>query len=114
MVTHESLSPGDTCPQCGDGDVYRQRDWSPVVRLKGQAPVTGTVYHLERLRCHGCGHVFKAQPPAEAGPDKYDPTVASVVATLRYGEGMPGNRLQRMQCMAGVPLVRVHAVATGL
>lgn len=104
LVTHESLSPGDTCPRCGDGDVYRQREWSPVVRLKGQAPVTGKVYHLERLRCHGCGHVFTAQPPAEAGPDKYDPTVVSVVATLRYGEGMPGNRLQRMQRLAGVPL----------
>jgi transposase len=103
-VTHESLSPGDTCPRCGDGDVYRQARWSPLVRLKGQAPVTGTVYYLERLRCHACGHVFTARPPAEAGPDKYDPTVVSVVATLRYGEGMPGNRLQRMQHMAGVPL----------
>lgn len=104
MVTHESLSPGDTCPQCGEGEVYRQREWSPVVRLKGQPPVTGKVYHLERLRCHGCGHVFRAKPPAEAGPDKYDPTVVSIVATLRYGEGMPGNRLQRMQRLAGVPL----------
>lgn len=104
MVTHESLSPGDACPQCGEGEVYRQREWSPVVRLKGQPPVTGKVYHLERLRCHGCGHVFTAQQPAEAGPDKYDPTVVSVIATLRYGEGMPGNRLQRMQQMAGVPL----------
>ncbi len=104
MVTHESLSPGDTCPQCGEGEVYRQRAWSPVVRLKGQPPVTGKVYQLERLRCHGCGHVFTAQQPAEAGPDKYDPTVVSVVATLRYGEGLPGNRLQRLQRLAGVPL----------
>jgi hypothetical protein len=104
VVTHESLSPGDTCPQCGHGTVYRQSDWSPMVRLKGQAPVTGTVYHLERLRCQGCGQVFTAQLPRGAGPDKYDPTVVSVVATLRYGEGMPGNRLQRIQHFARVPL----------
>lgn len=102
-VTHESLSPGDACPQCG-GTVYRQSAWSPVVRLKAQTPVTGQVYQLERLRCHGCGHVFQAELPAEAGPDKYDPSVASVVATLRYGEGMPGHRLQQMQQLAGVPL----------
>jgi hypothetical protein len=104
VVTHASLSPGDACPECVRGTVYRQTEWAPVVRLKGQAPVTGQVYQLERLRCHDCGRVFTAALPAEAGPDKYDPTVASVVATLRYGEGMPGNRLQRMQQMAGVPL----------
>ena len=104
MVTHPSLCPGDACPQCAGGTVYRQSAWSPVVRLKGQAPVTGQVYQLERLRCHTCGEIFTAELPPEAGPDKYDPSVAAVVATLRYGEGMPGNRLQRMQQFAGVPL----------
>ena len=104
VVTHPSLCPGDACPECAGGTVYRQSAWSPVVRLKGQAPVTGHVYQLERLRCHTCGEIFTAELPPEAGPDKYDPSVAAVVATLRYGEGMPGNRLQRMQQFAGVPL----------
>jgi len=104
IVTHESLCPGDACPECGRGTVYRQSDWSPVVRLKGQPPVGGQVYHCERLRCHLCGKVHTAELPAEAGPAKYDPTVASMVATLRYGEGMPWNRLQRLQRLAGVPL----------
>ena len=84
--------------------MYRQSAWSPVVRLKGQAPVTGQVYQLERLRCHTCGEIFTAELPPEAGPDKYDPRVVAIVATLRYGEGMPGNRLQRIQQFAGVPL----------
>ena len=35
LVTHEFLSPGDACPDCGNGPVYRQRDWSLLVRLKG-------------------------------------------------------------------------------
>jgi hypothetical protein len=104
LVTHASLRPGEACPECGSGTVYRQSDWSPVVRLKGQVPVTGQVYQLERLRCHGCGHVFTAELPVEAGPDKYDWSVTSVVATLRYGEGMPAHRLQQMQLLAGVPL----------
>ena len=104
IVTHESLRPGDPCPQCGKGTVYRQSNWSPVVRLKGQPPVGGTVYQLERLRCHLCGDVQTAGLPEEAGPDKYDPTVASIVAVLRYGEGLPWNRIQRIQQSGGVPL----------
>jgi transposase len=104
IVNHESLRPGDACPHCVNGTLYRQSAWSLVVRLKGQPPVTGEVYHRERLRCHDCGQVFTAALPAEAGPNKYDPSVASVVATLRYGEGFPWNRLQRTQRFAGVPL----------
>jgi transposase len=104
MVTHPWLRPGDACPQCGSGTLYRQQRWSPVVRLKGHPPVTGQVYQLERLRCQDCGKTFTAELPEEAGRDKYDPTVASVVATLRYGEGMPWKRLQRMQQFAGIPL----------
>ncbi len=104
LVTDGSLCPGDACPSCGQGTVYRQREWSLVVRLKGQAPVGGTVYALERLRCHLCGQIYTADLPNEAGPEKYDPTVASTIATLRYGEGLPGNRIQRIQRSAGVPL----------
>jgi transposase len=104
LVTHESLCPGDDCPECGKGTVYRQAHWSPAVRLKGQPPVGGSVYQCEQLRCHLCGKVYTAALPEEAGPDKYDPSVASIVATLRYGQGMPSNRLQQLQRFAGVPL----------
>lgn len=104
IITHGSLKPGDPCPDCGQGTVYRQSQWSPLVRLKGRAPVGGTVYRLERLRCHLCGSVHTAELPKEAGPEKYDPTVSSIIATLRYGEGLPWNRIQRIQKAAGVPL----------
>ncbi len=103
-VNHEVLSPGDCCPDCGQGTVYRQSEWSPIVRLKGQPPVGGTVYHLEKLRCHLCGNLHTAKLPEEAGPDKYDPTVASIIATLRYGEGFPWNRIERVQKSGGIPL----------
>ena len=104
VVTHASLRPGDACPHCGSGTVYRQLRWSPVVRLKGQTPVTGQVYQLERLRCGECGDLFTAELPEEAGAEKYDTSVAATIATLRYGEGMPWNRLQRLQQLAGIPL----------
>lgn len=104
LITHASLHPGDTCGECAAGTLYRQSIWSPAVRLKGQPPVGGTVYQRERLRCHLCGHVVTAELPEEAGPHKYDPSVASIVAVLRYGEGMPWNRIQRLQRSHGVPL----------
>jgi transposase len=104
LVTHPSLCPGDSCPECAQGTLYRQAVWASVVRLKGQPPVVGQVYQRERLRCHTCGKVFTAELPQAAGPDKYDPTVVAIVATLRYGEGLPWNRLQRMQHFAGIPL----------
>jgi hypothetical protein len=104
VVTHGTLHPGDQCPHCVQGTLYRQRDWTPVVRLKGQPPVGGTVYELERLRCHLCGAIATAELPEEAGPKKFDPTVASVIAMLRYGEGLPWNRIQRIQQSCGVPL----------
>jgi transposase len=104
LVTHESLCPGDACPDCGKGTVYRQSEWSPAVRLKGQPPVGGTVYQCEKLRCHLCGNVHTAALPPEAGTEKFDPSVASTIATLRYGEGFPWSRLQRIQGFAGVPL----------
>lgn len=104
VVTHGSLHPGDGCPRCTKGTLYRQSRWSPVVRLKAQPPVTGTVYQCERLRCGDCGEIFTAELPEEAGPERYDPSVPAVIATLRYGEGMPWNRIQRLQRSAGVPL----------
>lgn len=104
VVTHPTLYPGDNCPDCGDGTLYRLANWSPEVRLRGQTPVVGTVYQLERLRCHLCGQIYTAELPPSAGPKKFDPSVASIVAVLRYGEGLPWNRLQRIQLAAGIPL----------
>jgi hypothetical protein len=104
LVTHEAFTPGDACPHCQAGTLYRLRDWSPVIRLKGQPPVGGVRYELERLRCGLCGKLQTAELPPEAGEEKYDPSVASVIATLRYGMGMPWNRIEQMQRAAGVPL----------
>jgi len=80
------------------------QDWSPVVRLKGQPPVGGTRYELERLRCGLCGKILRAELPEGAGSEKYDATVASIIATLRYGQGLPWNRIAHVQQTAGIPL----------
>jgi PAS domain-containing protein len=55
------------------------------------------VTFCERLRCGACGEVFTARAPAEAQGPKYADSAASMLALLRYGAGMPLNRLARLQ-----------------
>lgn len=106
-VAHESLAAGDRCPAqgCKGGKLYPQRKAPALlVRVTGVAPLKAIVYELERLRCHLCGTVFTAEPPAGVGPAKYDATAAAMIGLLKYGCGMPFNRLQRLQHDLGMPL----------
>ena len=75
-----------------------------MLRFTGQPPVQVTIYELEKLRCGLCGEVFTAKSPEAAGLEKYDPTVASMVALLKYGNGLPFNRLDGLQENLGRPL----------
>jgi hypothetical protein len=103
-VLHGVLEPGDPCPECGDGTVYETSRPGVLVRLVGQAPVQATVYKLQKLRCHLCGKVFTAEAPEGVGSEKYDTTSASMIALLKYGSGLPFNRLQGLQGNLGIPL----------
>ncbi|MCP4590609.1 MAG: transposase, partial [bacterium] len=62
------------------------------------------VYQLQKLRCNLCQEVFTAQAPEDVGSQKYDATSASMVALLKYGSGLPFNRLEGLQGNLGVPL----------
>jgi transposase len=55
-------------------------------------------------RCNLCGTVFTAQAPAEAGTTKHSEEVPSMVAILRYSNGMPSTRIESLQKTFGVPL----------
>lgn len=103
-IRHESLQTGDRCPECRQGKVYSQREPHTRIRIVGQAPIQATVYEMESLRCNGCGQVFTAEPPAESIGEKYDATAAAMMAQLRYGSGMPFQRLERLQKSLGIPL----------
>jgi len=104
FVPHESLQPGDPCPECGEGTVYETPPPGVLIRLVGSAPVEAKVYRLQKLRCHLCGKVFTAQAPAGAGHQKYDATVGSMIGLLKYGMGMPFNRFEGLQGSVGIPL----------
>ncbi len=103
-VPHESLKPGESCPDCENGTVYEVTKPGVLVRIVGQAPVQATVYELQKLRCNLCGNVFTARAPKVAGSEKYDATAASMIALLKYGSGLPFNRLEGLQGNLGIPL----------
>jgi transposase len=102
-VPHDTLKPGDPCPDCKKGTVYGTAP-SRIIRIRGQAPLGATVYELQKLRCHLCGAIFTASPPDGMGSDKYDAESASMIALMKYGSGVPFNRLERLQGSLGIPL----------
>ncbi len=53
--------------------------------------MAATLYELEKLRCNGCGEVFTAPAPAEAG-------------TQKYGTALPWKRMESLESALGVPL----------
>ncbi|MBN2383749.1 IS66 family transposase [bacterium] len=95
--------PGDQCPFCEKGRVYPFSNPGVIITLRGQAPITGTVYHLERFRCSSCGELITADAPPQAAM-KYDHSASATVALLKYGVGMPFYRLGQLQAHNGVPL----------
>ncbi len=103
-IAHGQLKHGDRCPECLSGKVYAQKEPRALVRIVGQAPLSATVYELERLRCNACSQVFTAEEPEGIGTDKYDETAAAMIAQLKYGSGVPFNRLEQLERQMGIPL----------
>ena len=101
---HSELESGDRCPQCNQGKVYDSPPKS-LVKVIGQAPLGATVYRVQRLRCRMCDAVFTAPlPAAVAALPKYDSSCASMIAVLRYGNGLPHFRLEGLQASLYIPL----------
>ena len=102
-IPHEKLKNGDPCEECGKGKCYCTEPMR-LFRFKGAAPVDLTIFELETLRCNGCGMIFRAEAPDDIGDEKYDETVGSTIANLKYDNGFPFNRLANLQKNAGIPL----------
>ena len=103
-VALEGNASGEPCPHCPNGKVYPLNQPSPLLRIVGVAPIQATVYELERRRCNLCGQVFTASAPEGVGEAKYDVSVGALLALLRYGAGLPMNRLERLQLAFGIPM----------
>ena len=104
IISHQTLKPKDRCPACKKGKLYDTKKPSTIVRITGQPPLAAKVYEIERLRCGLCGKVFTAEAPKGLGDEKYDSASGAMVALLKYGSGLPFNRLEGLQESLGVPL----------
>ena len=104
-VQIEDLEPGARCPDEGcEGRVYELPQPKVLVRIVGRAPLGATVIELQQLRCNLCLKVFTAKVPEGLDGEKYDQTAGSMIALLRYGTGVPFNRLEGLQGNFGIPL----------
>lgn len=103
-IPHLTLTHGQRCPQCQKGKLYHQAQAKTLVRITAMAPISALVCECERLRCNGCGEIFTAQAPPEIGTEKYDESVAAMVALLKYGTGLTFYRIARLQKSLGIPL----------
>jgi len=103
-VAHPSLRQGDACPGCEKGHVYLLPDPATLVRITGVAPLGATVYEKDRWRCNLCGDVFTAPSPDGVGEEKYDEKATSMIGLLKYGTGLPFNRIEKLQEGMGIPL----------
>jgi transposase len=104
-VPHPTLKHKSPCPKCHKGKLALQKRPKVMVRLTGSAPVQAKVWTYDWLRCNSCGAIFTAPLPAAAGPpEKFDESVTATIGMLRYGFGMPFNRLETLQELVSVPL----------
>jgi hypothetical protein len=103
-VPHETLNPGDNCPGCLKGILYEMKVPKVVVRITGKAPIDAKVYQMQKLRCNLCNEIFIADTPVGIGEEKYDAASGAMIALLKYGSGLPFNRLQQLQGSCGIPL----------
>lgn len=103
-VPHPKFRVGDLCPKCLKAKLYLLKIPAQIVRIVAQPMFQATIYELERLRCALCGALFTAPVPAEAGDNKYDPSVGIMLAIQRYGAGQPMYRTAKWQTHFRVPL----------
>ncbi|HSY08110.1 MAG TPA: IS66 family transposase [Steroidobacteraceae bacterium] len=103
-VPHPSLHSGDSCPCCSKGRIYPVTEPAKLVRVTAVAPLQATVYECDRLRCGLCGEMYTAAAPEGVGQEKYDASATGMVAMIKYGAGMPFNRVERLQEGMGIPL----------
>ncbi len=103
-VPHQTLHRGDACPDCPRGRLYNNIEPQTLVRITGQPPLSAALWELEKLRCNLCGKIQTAKAPPEVGEKKYDAAAAATIALLKYGMGMPFNRLEGLQKNYEMPL----------
>ncbi len=106
---HTLLHPGESCPSCRAGRVYKYRP-DEFTTVSGQAPLVATRHTVDTLRCNSCLAVFKAPIPESWTDDGveertlYTHSAVAMVVYYRFFAGVPMHRQDRLQRALGVPV----------
>ena len=108
-VVHQRLRPGDSCPDCVSekrGRLHHHKPSRPLrrLRLRGNAPITGTVHWGYPLSCSKCGARFEPDWPKDANLETYDASAKAMICLMRHWYGFPCYRLEKLQRQLGIPL----------
>lgn len=104
-VEHQSLKPGDDCPDehCR-GKLYEMSDPGVFIQVIGSPLATATRYNLQKLRCTLCQKIYQASLPEGVSDKKYDENFVSMLMINKYFISVPFYRQDRLQKYLGIPL----------
>jgi hypothetical protein len=100
---------GATCEVCGFGKMSPYRE-KVVIRIVGQPLFDAEANHLAQARCRNCGHIVRAEGPAELqqglGSEyiRYDWSACGMLMVMHYFAGAPFKRLESLHQGWGVPM----------
>jgi transposase len=103
ICNHDTLKPGDTCPECEKGRVY---DIAPgsFIKITGNSILDAIKFSLQKLKCNLCGEIFEAPLPDGITKEKWDPTAKATTAVMKYGYGLPQYRQEKILNDHGLPI----------
>ena len=109
-VPHQSLQPGDPCPECEQGTVYETGrpgcwcGWWAKRRCRPRSTISRS--------CAAISAAWSSRPsrPKAWAGRSTTPTAGSMIALLKYGSGMPFNRAGRAARECGHSLAGLDPV----
>ncbi len=104
FIPHPDFIPGDQCPLCIKGKIYRLETPQVLVSIEGHAPLSAKVTEFDQLRCNLCGEIFTSKPPETEKARVYDESARAIIPLLKYGCGFPFYRFENLQKSVGIPL----------
>ena len=96
-MAHPALHRGDGCPGCTRARCIRWRSRRCWCGSRGWRPLGATVYECDRCAATCAARCSPRRRPRASASEKYDETAARMIGLLKYGSGLPFNRLESLQ-----------------
>ena len=94
---HETLKPGDLCPECLIGKVYPFRE-KVIPILIGRSPLAFEEHRLQVLRCNACDATFDPKLSDEIPKTDHSmPSAQAALILMHYQIGVPFASISSLQ-----------------